>query len=87
MLLISFSFNHTTIFCTNICVAVLINQYSTGLFVSYSVKETIDIRQKQRKTSIRRNVIGMKVREPFQRLRLFDPLAATRQMPEKLSRK
>ena len=35
MLLISFSFNHTTIFCINTCVTVLINQYSTGLFVSY----------------------------------------------------
>jgi hypothetical protein len=26
-------------FCTNTCVTVLINQYSTVLFVSYSVKE------------------------------------------------
>jgi hypothetical protein len=49
--------------------------------------ETIDIRQKQQKTSIQQNVNGMKVREPFQRLRSFDTLAATRQMPEELSGK
>ena len=35
MLRISFSFNHATIFCINTSVTVLINQYSTGLFVSY----------------------------------------------------
>ncbi len=34
-LMISFSFNHAIIFCINTCVTVLINQYSTGLFVSY----------------------------------------------------
>ncbi len=34
MLLILFSLNHAIIFCTKICVTVLLNQYSTGLFVS-----------------------------------------------------
>jgi hypothetical protein len=34
-LLISFSFNQATILCINTHVLVLINQYSTGLFVSY----------------------------------------------------
>jgi hypothetical protein len=38
MLLISFSFNNAAIFCINTCVHVLINQYSTRLFVSYSVR-------------------------------------------------
>ncbi len=37
MLIISSSFNNATLFCKNTCVCVLINQYSTGLFVSYSV--------------------------------------------------
>ncbi len=36
MLLISFSFNHAIIFCTNPHALVLINQYSTGPFVSHS---------------------------------------------------
>jgi hypothetical protein len=38
-LLFSFSFNHTFIFCINTHALVLINQYSTGLFVSYSIWE------------------------------------------------
>ncbi len=38
MLLISFSFNNAAIFCINTCVCVLINQYSTRLFVGYSIK-------------------------------------------------
>jgi hypothetical protein len=37
ILLLSFSFNHAIIFCINTCAIVLINQYSTGLFVSYSI--------------------------------------------------
>jgi len=38
MLLISFSFKNAANFCINIHVLVLINQYSTGLFVSYSIR-------------------------------------------------
>ncbi len=34
-LLISVNFNQSLISCINTCVLVLINQYSTGLFVSY----------------------------------------------------
>ncbi len=37
ILIILFSFNNAAIFCINICVLILINQYSTGLFV-YSIK-------------------------------------------------
>jgi hypothetical protein len=40
-LLISFSFNNGATFCINIHVLVLINQYSTGPFVSYSVRRKI----------------------------------------------
>jgi hypothetical protein len=39
MLLISFSFNQATIFCINTPAFVSINQYSTGLFVSYITHE------------------------------------------------
>jgi hypothetical protein len=35
-LLISITFNQALIFCINTHASVLINQYSTGLFVSYS---------------------------------------------------
>jgi len=43
MFLISFTiFNHAIFFCINTCAMVLINQYSTGLFVSYySVRRKI----------------------------------------------
>jgi hypothetical protein len=37
--LISYSFNQAAIFCMNISVTVLMNQYSTGLLVSYSLEE------------------------------------------------
>ena len=30
-----YHFNHATFFCINTCALILINQYSTGLFVSY----------------------------------------------------
>jgi hypothetical protein len=43
ILLLSFSFNRAMIFCINTCAIVLINQYSTGLFVSYSVPNCMKI--------------------------------------------
>ncbi len=36
---ISFTFNQALIFCINTRALVLINQYSTGLFVSYSSRK------------------------------------------------
>jgi hypothetical protein len=38
MLLVSFSFNQTIIFCIKTLALDLINQYSTGLFVSHSTR-------------------------------------------------
>jgi hypothetical protein len=38
MLLVSFIFNQTIIFCINTLALDLINQYSTGLFVSHSTR-------------------------------------------------
>ncbi len=43
---ISFSFNQAIILCLNTRVFVLINQYSTGLFVSYSTNRKNPIVQK-----------------------------------------
>jgi len=39
-----YHFNHPTFFCINTCAMVLINQYSTGLFVTYySVQRKIKL--------------------------------------------
>ncbi len=47
MLLISFSFNQAIIFCISSLALALINQYSTGLFVSHST---------HRKTQLQANI-------------------------------
>jgi hypothetical protein len=46
MLLISFSFNQVVTFCISTHASVLINQYSTGLFVSHSIHGKAKLHEK-----------------------------------------
>jgi hypothetical protein len=52
MLQISFTFNQALIFCINPHAMVLINQYSTGLFVSNSTHRKIQLQEKIFKTTV-----------------------------------